>query len=79
MTSEEKLDTLLEHISEMRGDLRAHLAVDEYMWKQVRENEGDIKALIKENGKLKAKHAALAASIATATGGVVHVLAKVLL
>lgn len=79
MTTDEKLDILIADVAEMKGDLKAHLAVDERMWRQVDENELDIKSLVKDNGKIKTKHAALVATIATALSGGVHVALKALL
>jgi hypothetical protein len=82
MNQDEKLDILLDRtltLLQIREELHVHIAKDEAVWKDVESNELDIKELVKDNSKIKTKHAALVATIATALSGGIHVALKALL
>ena len=64
-SSEDKLDFLIDKVTELHADLRVHLAVDEGMWRRVESNEVEIKALMQDSGRTRTKQAALAATIST--------------
>lgn len=73
-------EDLLAAIHEIDTKLEVHIAKDEAQWEKVTDVEedlkvlaittqADIKHLTAEGGKLRTKHAALAATIATVIGG----------
>ena len=75
-SSEDKLDQLIQGQHELMMELRVHLARDEAEWEKVSANEEEIKQLTRDGSSMKTKHAALAATIATALSGGVHLLMK---
>jgi hypothetical protein len=77
-TRDEKLDYLVEKLSEIHTDLQVHIAKDEGMWHRVAETEDEIKELTKDAGRLKAKHAALVATIATVLSGGITTITRFL-
>jgi len=66
------------HLGAIHADLREHIARDEAVWKQVEENEQEIKELVEQNGRVRTKLAVITATIAGA-GASIPSLIKLLL
>lgn len=78
MTLSDKVDKILEEVQELKIDLKTHLAVEETVWEQVKQNENEIRGLVKSNGQLRAKMAILIAAVSGAGASLPTILKSLL-
>lgn len=76
---DDKLDTILARVNEMRVNLEVHLAKDEDMWRRVVESEDDLKALTKQVGKTSAKQKAILSTLSAMIGAGATVVTRLIL
>ena len=79
MTSDEKLDHLIEQLHLLHVDLSVHIAKDESQWERVADTEEEIKNLTKAAAKFSKKQAAIIGSMSAGVATVASIVTKALL
>ena len=79
MTTDEKLDKLLENQNELFIDLRVHIAKDEDQWRRIADTEDELRVLTTRGAAISKRHTILLTTLSGGVATIASVLTKAFL